>query len=135
MNRGPSCRGRGCFVVAALAVLVTFGCAASGTGRSEETHPTTLRGGDHHAVDEAESAMRRADDELTAAGAATTPDCPRACKLAGNVCALAERICVIAARYPTEDSVSRLCTDGRSRCARARAAVVARCGCDLQPGR
>jgi len=135
MNRMPSRSGGRCLVAAAIAALVSVGCAASGVRRSEEAHPTTLGGGDRHAVDEAEAAMHRADDELTAARAVTGPDCPRACELAANVCALSERICAIAARYPVEDPVSRRCADGRARCARARAAVAARCGCDLQPAR
>jgi hypothetical protein len=121
--------------VAPIVALVTLGCAAAPRQRPEDMHPATPSGEDRRAVDEAEAAMRRADDELTAARAATAPDCPRACGLAANVCALAERICVIAARYPAEDPVARRCADGRARCARARAAVVPTCGCDPQPVR
>jgi hypothetical protein len=98
-------------------------------------HPTAPAGEDRQAIDEAEAALRRADDELTAARAATAPDCPRACALAANVCALAERICVIAARYPAEDPVARRCADGRARCARARSSVIPTCGCDPQSAR
>jgi len=122
-------------VVAAIAALLTLGCAAAPPPRSEEMRPTASAGGDRRAVDEAEGALRRADDQLSAARIGATPDCPRACELAANVCALAERICVIAARYPAEDPVSRRCADGRMRCERARAAVVPTCGCDPRPAR
>jgi len=135
MSPRPSGGRGGWLVGAALVAAVTFGCAAAPPPRSEERHPTTVSGGDRRAIDEAEVAMRRADDELNAPRATTAPDCPRACELAANVCALAQRICEIAARYPAEDPVSRRCADGRLRCGRARAAVVPTCGCDPQPRR
>ena len=135
MSRRPSRGPGGWLVGAALVAAVTFGCAAAPPPRSEEMHPPPPAGPDRQAVEEAEAALRRADDELTAARTATAPDCARACALAANVCALAERICIIAARYPAEDPVARRCADGRARCTRARAAVVPMCGCDPQSAR
>lgn len=128
-------RRPGHFLAAAIVALATIGCAAAPPQRSEDVPSAPTGGGDRGAVDQAEAALRRADEELTAARAGTTPDCPRACELAANVCALAERICVVAARYPAEDPLSGRCADGRVRCARARAAVVPTCGCDPRSSR
>ncbi|HLK91795.1 MAG TPA: hypothetical protein VKZ18_18030 [Polyangia bacterium] len=113
----------------AIAVALGLGCAPELERRAPEARPSSLSDGDRQAVDEAESAQRRAEGELGAAWAAAAPDCPRACELAANVCALAERICAIAARYPAEDPVASRCADGRARCARAEAAVAGPCGC------
>ena len=114
----------------AIAVTVALGCAPAVERRPPEARPSSLSAADRQTVDEAETALRRADGELGAARAAPAPDCPRACELAANVCALAERICAIAARYPAEDTVASQCSDARARCARARAAVAGPCGCE-----
>jgi hypothetical protein len=128
-------RGGHPLVAAALVAVVTFGCAAAPPRESQQIRPPAAGGADLQAADEAEAALRRADDELTALRTAPAPDCPRACALAANVCALSERICLIAGRYPADDPLARRCADGRARCARSRAAVVPTCGCDPQSAR
>jgi hypothetical protein len=77
-----------------------------------------------------EEQLERSASELeTASPLATGPDCPRACALAGQICELAERICVIARRHPDDAGPQARCTDGQSRCQRARSSVEARCVC------
>jgi len=110
--------------VAALAAALAFGCAAETARRPEERRPSPHDAEGLGAIDQADTAQRRAYDQLLATRAATTPDCPRACQLADTVCTLAERICSIAAQDPADDPVARRCADARARCARARAAVA-----------
>jgi hypothetical protein len=128
--------------VIVLAALAGAACAAARTGgaasapttgsaegAAERGPPSAASEIDLRVIADAERAIEVREVELATAAAEEAPVCARACALGADICGLAERICVIAARYPADDPVRAMCTDGRVRCVRARAAIKGRCTC------
>jgi len=67
-------------------------------------------------------ASRAFDDSLALA----TPDCPTARTLRDRICELSARICTLSQTEPTPELASA-CTDGRTRCNKAKERVGASC--------
>jgi hypothetical protein len=109
----------------ACAALLS-GCAAGAARPGVDVEPRT----GHREVDEIEQAMLRIEEELsTSSQAEQSPDCPRVCRLAGNLCGLAGKICAIHHRHPESPDLAHRCRDGARRCNDALTRVKSRCEC------
>jgi hypothetical protein len=113
-----------------LAVLVVVGCARA-YPESRRSPPTALAPADAEEIARSEDAQRQLEAQLAQLGAeGAGPDCARICQLRGNICGLADRICAIASRYPSDQTATAHCDDGRARCRSATTAAASRCRCE-----
>jgi hypothetical protein len=110
------------FLVGALGIALAS-CAAERASPEPSAEAPDISQAERDAAE-----LQRAEAELAAVSAATAVDCERAAALTQSICRLADRICAIAARHPGDARSAALCSDGASRCDKARPRTQARCG-------